>query len=237
MGWKYTTGYLAKGSVVHRVFDRIKEALNFKKQSRKEQAESYSLDDKPFTKALLLRGSQYQDDAKSQYRELRGRRPFTEDKTLEEFAASCAITVAYHITTRSMESIGRELVFPVHEPPTKEALMVVAFSLTILAGIYGQLEAESIKIDFNEASAGTANLFYLYRPDNERAKYALEGIKMFQALVEELDRENLKEWYDNLMELIPIYVFQWTSENPELKKVDHIPLFASMLSTLLKAVQ
>jgi hypothetical protein len=55
--------------------------------------------------------------------------------------------------------------------------------------------------------------------------------------VEELDRENLKEWYDNLMELIPIYVFQRTSENPELKKVDHIPLFASMLSTLLKAVQ
>lgn len=219
------------------MFDRIREVLGAKKQSRRKQAETYNLGDKPFTKALLLRGSEYQDDAKSQYRELGGRRPFTEDNTIEEFAASCAVTVAYHITTRSMESIARGLVFMPYEPPPKEAPMVVAFSLSILVGIYGQLEAEGIKIDFREATMDTANLFYLCHPDHERAQYAMEGIKVFQALAEQTDRDNVKKWHDNLMELIPIYVLQWTTENAELKKLDHIPLFGSMLSTLLKAVQ
>jgi hypothetical protein len=117
------------------VFDRIKEVFGVKKHNRKEQAETYNLSDKPFANALILRGSQYQDEAKSQYRELGGRRPFTEDKTLEEFAASCAVTIAYHITTRAMESIGRGLVFMPSDPPPKEAPMVVAFSLSILLGI------------------------------------------------------------------------------------------------------
>jgi hypothetical protein len=82
----------------------------------------------------------------------------------------------------------------------------------------------------------TANLFYLCHADNERAHFAIEGIRMFQVLAEQTDRQNVTKWHDNLMELIPIYVLQWTTENAELKKVDHISLFGSMLSTLLKAV-
>jgi hypothetical protein len=217
--------------------DRIKDDLGGRKQSRKKQAESYDLSDKPFAKALLFRASHYQDTAKEVYAALGGRRPFTEDPTLEEFAASCAVTIAHYITTRSMESIGRELCFMPYNPPPKDAPMVVAFSLMILAGIYGQLEADGIKIDFREATMDTANLFYLFRPDNERAQYAIEGIQMFQALAEQTDRDNIRKWNASLMELIPVYVLQWTTDNDELKKFDHISLFGSMLSGLLKAVQ
>lgn len=62
----------------------------------------------------------------------------------------------------------------------------------------------------------------------------MKGMESFRTIAS-AKAANVKEWHDNLMELVSIYVFQWTTENPELRKVDCISLFGSMLSTLFKA--
>jgi hypothetical protein len=114
--------------------------------------------------------------------------------------------------------------------------MAVAFSLFVLAGVQGQLKAEGVDLDFREVAARTANLFFVFHPDEDRAKSAMEGIKMFQA-VAQTHAENVKEWQDSLMRLIPMYILQWTTENAEMRKLDFIPLFGTMLSSLLKAIE
>lgn len=219
------------------MFDRIKEVLGAKVHSRKEQADTYKLADRPFTKALLSRSSQYQDEAEQHLKKMVGRiKPIAQDKTFNEFAASCAVTIAYHITTEAMKNIGRDPAFLPYTPVPTHAPMVVAYSLFVLAGVRGQLQAEGIELDFREMAVDTANLFFMAHPDAERAKNAMEGIKAFQS-VTKADVDNVKVWHDNLMQLIPMYVLQWTTENQELKKHDFIPLFGSMLSSLLKTVE
>jgi hypothetical protein len=219
------------------MFDRIKKVLDVKVHSRREQADTYKLADKPFTRALLLRASHYQDEAERDLKKMVERtKPIAQDKTFNEFAASCAVTIAYHITTEAMKNTGHDAAFLPSTPVPKYAPMVVAYSLFLLTGIQGQLQAEGVELNFREMAADTANLFFMTHPDEEGAKNAMEGIKAFQ-IVARGNGNNVKDWHDNLMQLIPMYVLQWTTENQELKKHDFVPLFGSLLSSLLKAVE
>jgi hypothetical protein len=71
------------------MFNRSKTVLGVKAHSRKEQADTCKLADKPFTKALLSRASQYQDEAEQDLKEMVGRtKTIAQDKTFNEFAAS-----------------------------------------------------------------------------------------------------------------------------------------------------
>jgi hypothetical protein len=203
--------------------------------SRTEQAKTYDLDDKPFAKALLLRASEYQDKSIHDYRMVGGNRPLNEHTTLEQFAASCAATVAYHVTTRAMMSIGKNLFVP-YQPVPADAPVCVAFSLYVLAAIHNHLETEGIKLDFDEVTVRTTNNFYLLHRDNEAAEHIITGIKVFQSLTSS-DHENATKWHDNLTQLMFAYVLQWTTDNLELKKQDFVQLFGNMLSSLLKGVQ
>ena len=127
------------------MFKRIKAALGSgKNPSRTEQAKIFDLTNKQFTQALLLRASQYQDEAVQDLKEMAGRtKPIVEDKTLNEFAASCAATIAHHITTEAIKNIGRNAAFLPYDPVPKYAPMVVAFSLFVLAGLQGQLKVKN----------------------------------------------------------------------------------------------
>ena len=115
----------------------------------------------------------------------------------------------------------------------KHAPMVTAFSLFVLAGIHGQLNAEGVALDFSEASVGTALLFSLGHSDEKRLKQANQSIAAFRSVVQ-ASGSNVKEWRDNCMTLVPMYVLQWTTTDEKLKNRDFTPLFASMLSSLLK---
>ena len=220
------------------MFERIKTLLRGRKHSMTEQAETYVLTDKPFSRALLLRASQYGDEAEHDLKEMFGSlKPIAEAKTLDEFAASCAVMIAFTITSEAMKSIGRDRTFMPYDPVPKDALMVVAFSLFVLVGIHGKLKAEGFQLDFTKLALDTACLFFMYHPVQERVKNVMEAQKIFKDVAAKADAGNVREWHDNLMQLIPMYVLQWTTESAELKKLDFIPLFGSMLSGLLKAVE
>lgn len=131
------------------MLNRIKASLGIgKPSSRTDLANSFDLGQRNFTKALLLRASHYQDEAMKNLK-VNAR----EGKTLNEFAASCAATVAHHVTTEAMKSIGREAVFLPHDPVPNYAHMAVAFSLFVLAGLHGQIKQEGLELDFKELAA------------------------------------------------------------------------------------
>ena len=74
-------------------------------------------------------------------KEMSGRtKPVAQPQTLEEFAASCAATIACHVTTQARKRIGHKATFLPYDPVPNYALMVDAFSLFVLIGIQGQLK-------------------------------------------------------------------------------------------------
>lgn len=220
------------------MFDKIKNSLGSNNNSRQQQARNFDVSNKPFTEALILRASKYQDEAKQDLIKILGRiRPITQqDNTLNEFASSCAITIARNITSMAMDNIDHEKVFLPYTPLPKYAGLAVAYSIFLLVGIHGELEAEGIKTDSKEMMIDIANLHYMSHPDKERAENAMDGIHMFQFLVKS-GGKNIEDWHDNLMKLIPLYVLQWTTEDQQLKQQDFIPLFGSMLNNLFSTME
>jgi hypothetical protein len=207
-----------------------------KAPSRTERANSFDLANKPFTRALVLRASNYLEETLHELKSMGSVRPIQDEKTLEAFAASCASTIAYHVSVEAAKSQERNACFLPYEPVPSYAPMVVAFSLFVLAGIEGHLKAEGVAIAFPEVAASTANLFFLSHPDDERVPNVKRGITAFQS-VAKADVENVRSWHDNLMKVVPMYVLQWNTQNAELKKIEFIPLFGGMLAGLLRAVE
>ncbi|MGH8755619.1 MAG: hypothetical protein ACREU0_07330 [Burkholderiales bacterium] len=103
--------------------------------TRLERARSFDLTDKPFTQALLSRAAQYQDEAIRDVKDMGGTRSIPDETSLTRFAASCAATIAHHMTIEAAKTQARSAVFLPYEPVPKFAPMVVAFSLFVLAGI------------------------------------------------------------------------------------------------------
>lgn len=202
---------------------------------RSQQADSYKIPDKPFAKALITRASHYQDDAKKDLNYMIGEiRPIEKDRNLDEFVSSSAVSIAYIVTIEALESINKPSAFMPKSDTPKYAPLVVAYSLLILSNIHEHLLAEGIKLNIKETAVDTASLFFLYHTEKEKSENIIKGIKTFQALVNE-DSANVIDWRDSIKKLIPLYVHQWTTKDTELKNHDFIPLFGSMLSTLLAA--
>ena len=97
-------------------------------------------------------------------------RPIEQDRSLNEFVASSAISIAHQLTFEAMEDLGRESEFLPNMSTPKDAPLVVAYSLFILAGIQGNLESEGIYLEFKEIAVDTASLFYLYHPEKEKSE-------------------------------------------------------------------
>ena len=160
--------------------------------------------------------------------------PIKKDKTVEEFAASCAATIAHEITIKAMEHNNLSAVFSPNKPVPKYSSKVIAFSLFVLSGINYGLKGEGIDLDFHKLAIRTTSLFYMFHLANDTAKYLNEGFNEFYDITQSGDL-NYAEWHNHISELIPIYVCQWTSSNEELRNTDLIPAFGFLISSLLKA--
>ena len=96
-------------------------------QTRLEQANGYEINDKPFTEALMLRASHYQDESIKKTKKMAGRIGLVKkDKTLKEFIASCAATIAHEITIESIKNINMSAAFIPQNPVPKYASKVLA---------------------------------------------------------------------------------------------------------------
>lgn len=198
-----------------------------------DKMERFDFSNKPFAKALCSRGNKYQIEAINDLKESLGRiRPIKETRTIEEFVSSCAVTVSMHIGRDAAENIGySSSFFPTKETP-KHAPLIVAFSLFLLSGLKAPLEAEGILLNLRELNIDLSILFFMFHPDEERAKNAKDGLDAFHYIVKSGD-DKIKSWHENLIKLLDIYILQWTTENNKLKEVNCIPLFGSLLSGLL----
>lgn len=199
--------------------------------------DAYDLTDKGFTRALLLRATQYQDEAlRDLGRVVGGPASVGQERTLREFAASSAVTIAYHITGEALGYNQRSKSFLPLQPVPADAPLVVAFALMVLAELHHQLKADGLELDFRDLAARTASLFFMAHPDEERARHALSGIEAFRSIAT-ADHQNAREWRESLTKLVAPYVHQWTTRSRELREVDCAPLFGRLLDSLLRAAE
>lgn len=200
-------------------------------------ADRYDLSGRPFTHALVLRATHYQDEAILGLGKLvGGAAPVKEEESLRELAGGCAVTIAYHITTEALAQNQRSTAFLTYEPVPNDAPLVVAFAIMVLAELHHQLEADGIDLDFRDLAARTASLFFTAHPDDDRARHALSGIEAFRSIAQ-ADHDKAREWRKSLTTLVAPYVLQRTTKSAELRKIDCAPLFGRLLGSLLSAAQ
>lgn len=204
-------------------------------QTQMERVAAFDLEDKPITKALLLRAADYQDEAIRLARQLGNSQPIAQETSLGDLAAGCASSIANKVTIEALVALGRPVFFP-HEPLPKYAPMVVAFGLFVAVSICSHLKAERIELELEKVASRTAGLFFVNHPDDERIEHAKRGIAAFQTIAES-DASNVQEWQETLSKLVPMYLLQWTMSKDELKKIDFIKPFASQLASLLKVIE
>src|SRR6266446_8939542 len=196
----------------------------------------YNLSGKPFTKALLLRGSNIRDKADQELKKIEDPflkiikdslyQPTLQEKTLHEFAANCTHTIVFDITEKAAKNIDLVTPFLPSKSVPKYASTVVAYSLFILTGLYLQLKKDHVELGYEILVGDTACSLFKLHNDEERAKNAMAGIEAFKAFTKS-DDDNYKKWHDDLMILINMYIFQWTKEDLEIKNYDFIPQFGS----------
>lgn len=203
--------------------------------SRVARINNLSLDEKPFTKALLLHTAESIDEAMRNLSQIGPLKPIAEDETIEEIAATSAITEAHHITIKAMDKIGRSAIFMPYNPMPKDGPLVVTFSLFVLLSIQNQLEAEGINTEFKNMSARTADLFFLAYDDDNRVNNIKTCFKTFQKVAQSISSGG-EEWHDNLMKLIPLHIMQQNSDDSKLEDLDTTSLIGKMLELLLKTV-
>ncbi|MEX2257148.1 MAG: hypothetical protein WD672_00440 [Woeseia sp.] len=207
-----------------------------KNEPNEEQVAAFELNNKPFARALLLRTAHYQDEASRDLAQSGISAGTKKHASLDEAAASGAVTLAYHVATEALKRSGHEAAFLPLEPIPKHASMVVAFSLMVLANIRAQLTVEGIQLDFSSVATRTASLFFLTHPDDVRIEYATRGIAAFRS-VAQADAPNVKEWRDHLGQLVLAYVFEWTDSAKQPEQVDFPAIFGGLLAGFLKAVE
>jgi hypothetical protein len=160
----------------------------------------------------------------------------SQEESLSEFAAGCAVTIAHKITTDAQETIGQRNVFLPGDEVPKHAPTVVAFSLFVLQCIHAHLKAEELELEFGKDAAEVAGLFFAGHPRKERVEHAMRGVAAFQSEAQG-NRSNVKDLQEGLYKIMPLHILQWTTTNEGMKKVDTNRLFASMLYIFLKEVE
>jgi hypothetical protein len=203
------------------------------RRPRMEMVQDYLPQAKPFTKALILRASQYSDESYDELKKMAGKVNYEDnDKTFEDFVASSALTISNKITSQAAKSIGIETNYiPGFDIP-KEAPYIVGFSVCILHLINEFLLGDEVTINLKFATIDTAKLHFMLHDNQEASEQALKGIKIFEE-VQANRSKAVNDWRDGLSKLISIYVLQWTSDNDEFKKLECISLFGKHLQILI----
>ena len=200
---------------------------------RIEMVQDYLVQAKPFTKALMLRASQYCDESYDELKKMVRKVNYREDdKTFEDFVASSAIIISQEITKQAAKSIGVNTNYMPGLDIPKEDSFIVGFSVCILYLINEFLVGDEVTINLKFAILDTAKLHYMLHDNQEASERAFEGIKVFQ----EIQADNSKaisDWRDGMSKLVSIYVLQWNSNNAEFTKLDCIPLFGKCLKMLI----
>lgn len=204
-----------------------------------DAANNYDLNNRPFTRALILRAAQYQDVAFTNLKRDLGRiQPQEIPESLDAFAAMSATSIAHYVTTEAAISIGRDAVFLPTASAPNDAPFYLAFSLFFLAGVHGPLTREGIVLSFEDLAVENTQLFFMFHDRTEKVRHHLAGVKAFQLTTKAAgDVKQVEQWHDNLMKLIPLYVLQWNTDNEKLKAQDFMPVFGQLLSSLLKVVK
>jgi hypothetical protein len=217
---------------------RLKAALfPGKKLSSIERIKQYDLAEKPFAYALLHRAAASVDEHGREARKITGcTLPYRTPASLEEEASSAAVIIAHHVTFMAMKNIGRNPVFWPGDPLPKDGPMVIAFSLFALTLIHGNLKSEEIHIDFMKAGTNTACLFFLVHPEEERIRFAMQGIEAFRAAALS-GHPKVEEWQVTLSSLVQNYVLSYSVTDERVQNCDWNGLFGKMLSSLLACVE
>ena len=192
---------------------------------------------KPFTAALVRRAKDIEEEVESELASVVGRRQPTESAgALKDIVASGAVVVVFRITTEAAQAANRTAIFLPGAPLPMYASAVVAYSCFVLACLQGHMKQEGIDLEFRDLVIKTTNLFFFGFPDEERANNAFAGVTAFQKLMG-ADGEELKKWYDDLARHVLLYIVQQTTSDPELKKLDLVPLLGNLLSRLVLAME
>jgi hypothetical protein len=201
-------------------------------------ASAYARDAKPFTSALLLRGIDLFVDAERHWKRRRGRptKPIAKGETPEEFAGSCASTVALNIAVKSMQQLDLSPVFTPYEDLPSHAAPAIAFAMFLASQIGSELAAEGIELDFWKQAANTAEGFFLLYPDEERVKHITKVMETFRAIAGDC-RDDTRKWGELLANWVHAYVHQWTIEDERLRNRDLLPGFANLLNLVLYLVK
>lgn len=217
----------------------LKRALRHSRpevESFQDQVKQYNLAERPFSEALLLRATTYQDEAHQSLRKAVGSvKPFEKPNSLEALAASCAASIAYQVTVDAAVTIGRDVVFLPSMPVPDDAPFVLAFSLLVLAGMHGPLSGEGLDPDFREMAVQNTSMFFVAHTSEQVTSNCVAGIEAFQATVKAAgDHKVVAQWHDNLMGIVSLYIRHWTTTSAKLKNEDFGPAFGQLLSSLLR---
>ena len=198
-----------------------------------EMVQDYLPQAKPFTKALMLRASQYGDESYDELKKMVRKVNYEDDdKTFEDFVASSALTISKEITNQAAKSIGVKTNYMPDFDIPREAPYIVGFSVCILHLINEFLLGDEVTINLKFATIDTAKLHFMFHDNQEASERALEGVKIFEE-VQANRSKAVNDWRDGLSKLISVYVLQWTSDNDEFKKFECIPLFGKHLQILI----
>ena len=206
-----------------------------------------ALEDKPFTRALILRAADFTDESIEYIEKAGGEiKSISAPETLKEEVATAAVLVSTSITFKAMENLGRSAVYPSNKPIPHDATQVFAFSLFLLAYILEPVNQEGFDISLNDVSLRTILQFIGRHPS---AKEELEQIwnntmsiakQMSEAVLKQAKGKgpkDVKEWSIGLMMLTKNYVLQRTAKDPAYTDESMIQLISDSLAVGLDAVE
>lgn len=185
--------------------------------------------DKPFTKALLLRGEHITRDS---YR-FWGIESKATTGDIAELASDAASLVAYEIIAKSLEILGRSVADITPKETDTRSYLIVAFSMLAIIYIQKCIADEGISIELKRLMVRTSKMFFLGFSESDILSGIRGGSGAFQQLISS-DNKVMADWNDTLQKVLWAYVHQWTSLDPLLKRRDLMPAFGELLGTLLK---
>jgi hypothetical protein len=98
-----------------------------------------------------------------------------------------------------------------------------------------ELEIEGIKVDSTAMAAELAMLNLLERPKAEQREMSQQFFNAFTSLLGK-SADEIGGWHKDLMNVVHVYVLQWTSTSETTKSIDIPPILASLLGSLFQSV-
>jgi hypothetical protein len=217
------------------MFDFIKVTRKAPPSRRKHMAR-FDLKGRPFANALLLRTSHHFDETYKDLKKLTGKDlKVSYEEALADFAASSAVLLARQVTHDALAVLGYEPVFTPFDPLPDYAPTAFAFGAFILRGLERELEIEGIKVDSTAMAAELAMLNLLERPKAEQREMSQQFFNAFTSLLGK-SADEIGGWHKDLMNVVHVYVLQWTSTSETTKSIDIPPILASLLGSLFQSV-